>query len=53
MPMNVEHWSRFCGSGIGLSNHKNQYTTGVLIANWSENEAGKDLKETSDLIEAS
>ena len=48
---NKEQWSRFCGSGIGLGNHKTQYTSGVLISNWSENEAGKDLRTKGELSE--
>jgi len=46
--MDNDHWSRFCGTGIGLSNHKNQYTTGTLIGNWSENEAGNSIRETTN-----
>ena len=34
--MEFQRWSRGCGSGIGLSGHKNQYRLGVGIDNWVE-----------------
>mmetsp|Transcript_8691 Transcript_8691/g.15688 ORF Transcript_8691/g.15688 Transcript_8691/m.15688 type:complete len:126 (-) Transcript_8691:251-628(-) len=31
-----ETWSRGCGSGIGLSDHKTKYRMGVTLGNWVE-----------------
>lgn len=30
-------------TGIGLSGHINQYSANVLIANWSEEQSGREL----------
>eukprot|EP00873_Tetraselmis_striata_P016073 jgi/Tetstr1/436337/TSEL_025174.t1 len=34
--MGSETWSRGCGSGIGLSEHKTHYRMGVTLGNWVE-----------------
>ena len=40
--MEFQRWSRGCGSGIGLSGHKNQYRLGVGIDNWVEDFQAKE-----------
>ena len=40
--MEFQRWSRGCGSGIGLSGHKNQYRLGVGIDNWVEDFHAKE-----------
>mmetsp|Transcript_28788 Transcript_28788/g.94077 ORF Transcript_28788/g.94077 Transcript_28788/m.94077 type:complete len:239 (-) Transcript_28788:123-839(-) len=39
MAFHNDRWSRGCGTGIGLSGHKNQYRLGVTIENWVEDSA--------------
>mmetsp|Transcript_26655 Transcript_26655/g.32371 ORF Transcript_26655/g.32371 Transcript_26655/m.32371 type:complete len:237 (-) Transcript_26655:346-1056(-) len=41
MAYSSERWSRGCGTGIGLSGHKNQYRLGVSIENWVEDSYSK------------
>jgi len=41
MAYHSERWSRGCGTGVGLSGHKNQYRQGVTIENWVEDDHAK------------
>uniref|UniRef100_A0A7S0RQ25 Uncharacterized protein n=1 Tax=Pyramimonas obovata TaxID=1411642 RepID=A0A7S0RQ25_9CHLO len=44
MAYSSERWSRGCGTGIGISSHKNQYRLGVAIENWVEDEYSQKSK---------
>jgi len=35
-----ETWVRFGTNGIGISDHQNRYSSGVLVGNYVENEFG-------------
>ena len=46
----TQRWRRGCGSGIGLSGHKNQYRLGVGINNWVEDfQAKQDASQGKSL----
>eukprot|EP00959_Pyramimonas_sp_CCMP1952_P129492 2707804-Pyramimonas_sp.AAC.1 len=44
MAYSSERWSRGCGTGIGISSHKNEYRLGVTIDNWVEDEYSQKSK---------
>mmetsp|Transcript_19666 Transcript_19666/g.33060 ORF Transcript_19666/g.33060 Transcript_19666/m.33060 type:complete len:238 (-) Transcript_19666:409-1122(-) len=48
MAYSSERWSRGCGTGVGLSSHKNQYRLGVAIENWVEDEYSRMAKQARD-----
>ncbi|GMH32342.1 hypothetical protein BSKO_00176 [Bryopsis sp. KO-2023] len=48
--MDTSHWSRGCGTGIGLSHHKNEFSLGVTIGNWVEDHQGFKDKQTGKHI---
>lgn len=41
-------WGRGAGEGIGLSNHKNEYKSGVRISNWVEEQCGVEAKDNGN-----
>ena len=46
-PGSHQPWGRGTGEGIGLSGHKNEYTTGVRIGNWVEDRYGREADAPS------
>merc|ERR1711959_46372 len=48
-----ERWSRNCGSGIGLANHKNIYKDATLCGNWCEQLYGRTMEAPSSACEYS